>query len=151
MRSEFSIEAEHLPSISAASTGDGRTVETMVAPVFATHTAVRGRRDLSSVIFKDWRATSTQSSGWACVVTNDFDSDRTIPYQLHSGSPSSGSAWVHHSSSHPSRAGLATPTGRQALSRSTMCVSMMHWCSTGSPRSRLSIICAIFAPIASDG
>ena len=38
-----------------------------------------------------------------------------------------------------------------ALSRSTMCVSMMHWCSTGSPRSRLSIICAIFAPIASAG
>jgi hypothetical protein len=77
MRSEFSIEAEHLPSISAASTGDGRTVETMVTPVFVTHTAVRGRRDLSSVIYKDWRATSTQSSGWACVVTNDFDSDRT--------------------------------------------------------------------------
>ena len=51
----------------------------------------------------------------------------------------------------PIRADRATPTGRQALSRSTMCVSMMHWCSTGSPRSRLSIICAILAPIASDG
>ena len=38
-----------------------------------------------------------------------------------------------------------------ALSRSTMWVGRMHWCSTGSPRSRLSIICAIFAPIASDG
>ena len=79
MRSEFSIEAEHLPSISAASTGDGRTAETMVTPVFVTHTAVRGRRDLSRVIYTDWRARSNQSTGWARVVTNDFDSDRSIP------------------------------------------------------------------------
>ena len=28
---------------------------------------------------------------------------------------------------------------------------MMHWCSTGSPRSRLSIICAILAPMAFEG
>ena len=57
---------------------------------------------------------------------------------------SSGGSDTGATSSEPGNPGYA-------LSRSTMCVSMMHWCSTGSPRSRLSIICAIFAPIASAG